>query len=127
MIEVTAGAYGLVQGLSILQYANHTGLDFVSSHSDMEPSLWPCCLEAGDSIFSVERIRKCTQSRGRMQTLTQYLMQDHQALLWLTVVSYIADLEAVSWRKVMTQGLFFPELSSIHWASSSDCRPHASE
>jgi len=53
VIEVTAGAYGLVQGLSILQYANHTGLDFVSSHSDMEPSLWPCCLEAGDSIFSV--------------------------------------------------------------------------
>ena len=56
VIEITAGACGFVQGLSILQYANHAGLDFVSSNSDMDPSLWPCCLEAGDSIAARKRI-----------------------------------------------------------------------
>jgi hypothetical protein len=36
-----------ITGITILQYAAHAGIDFVSTGTDMEPAMWPTCVSAG--------------------------------------------------------------------------------
>ena len=45
-IEVHKGNLD-IEGITILQYAAHAGVDFLSTGTDMDPAMWPTCISAG--------------------------------------------------------------------------------